>query len=163
MTNNIHYSCNFHSFSSLIGCFFDRFMSDSNRRTDPNVPGKNKPEIQRYSVARGKYSSRLNQNERPSSSSTQGSSKSVNPRHQQNNQYYRQDPYANGNYSSYYEDEEYYYGQYPSRPARKNPPKKEVKSKEIPAKIKEPSGSEPESVTTKNQPCCLSLLFLSLF
>lgn len=126
-------------------------MSESNRKSDLNGPSKNKPEIQRYSVAKGKYSSRLQQNERPSSGSTQGNAKSVNPRHQQNQQYYRQDSYGHGNY---YDEEEYYYEQYPSRPQPKTPSakpvSKEVKPKETPAKIKEPSGSKPEYVMMKN-------------
>lgn len=43
-------------------------MSESNSK---NNNRSNKPEIQRYSVARGKYSSRLN-NDRPTSSSSSG-------------------------------------------------------------------------------------------
>jgi len=45
-------------------------MSESNSKTDSNLNKNNnrtaKPEIQRYSVAKGKYSSRLN-SDRPSS------------------------------------------------------------------------------------------------
>jgi hypothetical protein len=41
-------------------------MSELNIKTDSNSNKKTKPEIQRYSVAKGKYSSQLN-SDRPSS------------------------------------------------------------------------------------------------
>jgi len=41
-------------------------MSELNIKTDLNSNKKTKPEIQRYSVAKGKYSSQLN-SDRPSS------------------------------------------------------------------------------------------------
>lgn len=108
-------------------------MSESNSKTDLNS-NKNysraaKPEIQRYSVAKGKYSSRLN-SDRPSS----GNSKNSN-HHYQNN-------------STYYDNDYYNYQQ--QRSQRKNPKPKpienEVKKPEILANIKDASNSETESV-----------------
>lgn len=46
-------------------------MSEMNGKNDPNVPSKNRPEIQRYSVSKGKYSSRLGRNDHPKSSNTE--------------------------------------------------------------------------------------------
>lgn len=108
-------------------------MSESNSKTDSNT-NKNhhrgaKPEIQRYSVARGKYSSRLN-SDRPSSG---GNSKNSN-HHYQNN-------------SSYYENDYY---NYQPRSQRKTPKTKpvenETKKPETPINTKDANNSENESV-----------------
>ncbi|CAF0975725.1 unnamed protein product [Adineta ricciae] len=116
-------------------------MSDVNSKTDLNTDKNNnrsnKPEIQRYSVSKGKYSSRLNP-DRP----TSGNSKTSNT-HQNKNQYYRYD-------SNYYDDNQYYNQ---SRPRRRNPKAKvaesEVKSNETPPPRKEESNSDIESDVEK--------------
>ncbi|CAF3881571.1 unnamed protein product [Adineta steineri] len=119
-------------------------MSESTNKTDLNLNKNNnrmnKPEIQRYSVAKGKYSSRLN-TDRPTSSNT---TKNSNTQYNNNkNQYYRND-------SSYYDNDQY---DYRPKSQRKTPKPKviepEVKINEASSNIKEPSDSEIESELDK--------------
>jgi hypothetical protein len=131
-------------------------MSESTNKADGNFTSKNKPEIQLYSVSKGKYSSRLNKSECSPSELTQGNSRTSNSRQQNKNANYNQASYDTGNYSSYYDDESYYES-YPTRRQRKNPAVKSsvqsgkmnsVKAKESFPNAKYPSGSEAESVNT---------------
>ncbi|CAF1446008.1 unnamed protein product [Rotaria magnacalcarata] len=105
---------------------------DSNSNKNNNRP--HKPEIQRYSVAKGKYSSRLN-NDRPSS----GNSKNSNSYNNKKNECYYHD-------SSYYDND---YNNYQEKPQRKSPKKKtkepEVKVNQASSNTKYASDDEQES------------------
>ena len=147
-------------------------MSESTKNAEPtSSAAKAKPEIQRYSVSKGKYSARLHKNERPATNSAQGNVKTSHQRYQNNNQYYHYDSYDNGNYASYYDDQEYYYDyqqQYPSRSQRKpqtstNQTKKSDPStaKKAAPPVKETNDEEGETVRLsdlRRQP----LIFLSI-
>ncbi|CAF3865214.1 unnamed protein product [Rotaria sp. Silwood2] len=109
-------------------------MSATNNKielnTNKNTNRSNKPEIQRYSVAKGKYSSRLN-NDRPLS----GNSKNFN-------NYYN----SNKN-QDYYNDSSYYDNDYRQKPQRK-PPKKQPIEPEV--KINEASSNTKDANDSNN-------------
>ncbi|CAF0968151.1 unnamed protein product [Rotaria sordida] len=128
-------------------------MSATNNKTDSNTNKNNnrsnKPEIQRYSVAKGKYSSKLN-NDRP----TSGNSKNFNSYYNNNN----------NNNQYYYNEPSYYDNDYQQKPQRKPPKKKpiepEVKIDGASSNIKDATSSSEtetdldkriESMTFENQ------------
>ena len=102
-------------------------MSEANKQTEFNGHSKAKPEIQRYSVAKGKYSSRLNKTDRPTSTAaTSENNRTDNTRYQNKNQYYRHDSSRNGKYSSYYYEDDYNDEYQEPETYKKNPTKSAI-------------------------------------
>ena len=130
-------------------------MSDSKSKADSTSTARSKPEIQRYSVAKGKYSSQL-QTDRPSSTASNSherNSKNGTARSNPKNTRYPNDGYGNGNYSSYYPeanaDEDEYYYNYQPRPPRKNP---RTKPTVEPAKANKAASTVKDSVPSEGEP-----------
>ena len=148
VTNNVLLVCWAISNPNLVP-ILRRSMSEATKNAEPtNSAAKAKPEIQRYSVSKGKYSARLHKNDRPPANSAQGNVKTSNQRYQNNNQYYQYDSYDNGHYSSYYDDQDYYYDyhqQYPSRSQQK-PQNSANQTKKVAPPVKETNDDESEMV-----------------
>lgn len=129
-------------------------MSDSNSKSDGNTNKSannrtNKPEIQRYSVSKGKYSSRLNA-ERPSSGTKTKDFNSMTLVFQGNSNQKKQQYYQNDSSYYYYDDGYYNYQQRPQRKQQKTKPvENQSRKNEASADVKDESTSETELVRFK--------------